>query len=242
MEWPSLLQLNQDKWLQTEFSSHMDQAIQLELVKKAPAVSYAFSVTGVDTVCPLNSVIDCTCFSDAIRLLRVTALVLCFIKKSQVRRPIYNKRNHKQNLLFQLSVDEISAAELLWIRFIQVNAFQAEIKFLLSGKPPKPIRVDQFQLKMDDNKLLKCQGRIGNSSLPLSSNEPIILPSNYYFARLLILDAPDKVKHSGVNDTLTMLREYFWILKGRQAVKKVFTKLCYMSQVLRASISFSQLT
>ena len=142
-------------------------------------------------------------------------------QKSQVRRIICNKRNHKQNLLFQLSVDEISAAELLWIQFIQVNAFQAEIKFLLSGKPPKPIRVDQFRLKMDDNKLLKCQGRIGNSSLPLSINEPIILPSNHYFARLLILDAPDKMKHSEVNDTLTMLRECFWILKGRQAVKKV---------------------
>ena len=81
--------------------------------------------------------------------------------------------------------------------------------------------MDQFELKIDDNKLLKCQGRIGNSSLPLSSNDPIILPSNHYFVKLLILDIHDKVKYSGVNDTLTTLRECFWILKGRQAVKKV---------------------
>ena len=68
---------------------------------------------------------------------------------------------------------------------------------------------------------MKCQGRIGNSSLPLSSKEPIILPSNHYFIKLLILDVHDKLKHSGVDSTLTTLRERFWILKGRQAVKKV---------------------
>ena len=81
--------------------------------------------------------------------------------------------------------------------------------------------MDQFKPKIDDNKLLKCQGRIGNSSLSLNSNEPIILPSNHYFVKLLILDIHDKVKHSGVNDTLTTLTEHSWILKGRQAVKKV---------------------
>ena len=189
--------------------------------QNAPAVSYAFSVTSVDTVCSLNSFIDCTHFSEITHLLRVTVLVLRFIKNSQMRKSIRSKRNYKHNLPVQLSVEEINAAELLWIRFIQSNAFQAEIKFLLSGKPPKPIRIDQFRLKLDENKILKCQGRIGNSSLPLSSNEPIILPSNHHFTRLLILNIHDKVKHSGVNDTLTTLRERFWILKGRQAVKKV---------------------
>ena len=81
--------------------------------------------------------------------------------------------------------------------------------------------MDQFKLRIDDNKILKCQGRIGNSSLLLSSNEPIILPSNHYFVKLLILDVHDKVKHSRVNDTLTTLKERFCILKGRQAVTKV---------------------
>ena len=80
-------------------------------------------------------------------------------------------------------------------------------------KPFKPAGVDQFQLNIDDNKLLRCQMRIGNSSLLLSSSELIILPSNQHFVQLLILDVHDKVKHSGVNDTLTTLREQFWILK-----------------------------
>ena len=76
-----------------------------------------------------------------------------------------------------------------------LNAFQIEINFLLTHKPLKPIRADQFRLKIDKNRLLKFQGRIGNSSLPLSSNEPIILPSHHYFVKLLILDVHDKLKH-----------------------------------------------
>ena len=81
--------------------------------------------------------------------------------------------------------------------------------------------MDQFRLKFDKNKLLRCQGRIGNSSLPLGSNEPIILPSKHYLVRLLIIDVHNRLKHSGVNDTLTTLREQYWILKGRQTVKRV---------------------
>ena len=76
---PAFLQLNQDKWPQSEISLHMDRVIQSELVKNPLTVSYAFSITSVDAVYLLNSVIDCTYFSNIYitPLLRVTALVLC---------------------------------------------------------------------------------------------------------------------------------------------------------------------
>ena len=131
-----MVQLFAVKSGQVEISSQMDQSIQSELVKNAPAVSYAFSVTDVDVVCLLNSIIDCTRFSSVTRLFRVTVLVLCVISKSQTNRPNSNKRcNYKQSLPVQLNIEEISAAEILWIQFIQVNAFQAEIKFLLTNLP-----------------------------------------------------------------------------------------------------------
>ena len=49
----------------------------------------------------------------------------------------------------------------------------------------------------------------------------IMLSSNHYFIKLPILDVHDKMKHSGVNDTLTTIRENFLMLKGRQGVRKV---------------------
>lgn len=68
---------------------------------------------------------------------------------------------------------------------------------------------------------MKCQGRINNSTLPLNSKRPILLPSHHPFVDLLIRQYHERSKHGGVNDTLMMLRERYWILKGRHSVKRV---------------------
>ena len=66
-----------------------------------------------------------------------------------------------------------------------------------------------------------CHDRINNTQLPLSGKQPVLLPPNHHFATLLICGAHELVKHGGVNQTLTFLRERFWVLKGRQATRKV---------------------
>ena len=63
-----------------------------------------------------------------------------------------------------------------------------------------------------------------NSTLSLSAKNPILLPHNHLFVNLLIQEYHERSKHSGVNDTMTLLRENYWILKGRQAVKQVINK------------------
>ena len=73
--------------------------------------------------------------------------------------------------------------------------------------------------------MLGCRGRINNSSLPQTSKNPILLPSSHPYVDLLIRHTHELVKHSAVTNTLTTLRERFWILKGRQAVKRVL-KCC----------------
>jgi len=168
----------------------MNDIIQSELIKNAPSVSYIFHTTVIDNVSSLDKAIDFTYFSSMTRLLRVTALALSFINKlkSRTRRLSPSQhQNSKLTLPICLSVGEISEAERLWIWYVQANSFQAEIELLLTGKHPKPIHVDQFRLKFYGNKILRCQGRIGNSSLPLCSNEPIILPSKHYLVSDVII-------------------------------------------------------
>lgn len=46
------------------------------------------------------------------------------------------------------------------------------------------------------------------------------MPTKHPFVTLLICQALDHSKHSGLSDTLTLLRERYWILRGRQATKK----------------------
>jgi len=65
-----------------------------------------------------------------------------------------------------------------------------------------------------------CIGRLNLSRLSLSGKQPIHLPTTHHLVTLLIQQAHNDCKHSGVNDTLTYLRERFWILRGRQATRK----------------------
>ena len=38
---------------------------------------------------------------------------------------------------------------------------------------------------------------------------------------LLIREVHEQVKHNGIRDTLTTVRERFWIIRGREAVKRI---------------------
>ena len=49
---------------------------------------------------------------------------------------------------------------------------------------------------------------------------PMLLPSRHHVVELVIRDAHERMLHGGVNTTLTTIRERFWIIRGRQTVKK----------------------
>ena len=48
-----------------------------------------------------------------------------------------------------------------------------------------------------------------------------MLPAKHRFVDLLIKNFHERVKHNGVNDTLVALRENYWIIRGRKAVKRI---------------------
>ena len=116
-------------------------------------------------------------------------------------------------------------AELMWIRSIQGASFHEEISFVAKkAKTTAPVYVQQFGLFLDDDYVLRCKGRLNNASLNLGSKNPILLPNKSRFVELLICEIHDKVKHSGIRDTLTTIRERFWLIRGREAVKRIIKK------------------
>ena len=155
------------------------------------------------------------------RLLRVTVIVLRFIKllKSKISRGPHENRNE--------DVKDLNMAEVLWIRATQISCFPEEIKLLSDGKGDttgsrdSASKIIQFGLCLDEAGVLRSRGRLNESSLPLDSKNPIFLPNNHSFINLLILHTHNEIKHSGVRDTLTTIRERFWILRGREVVKKL---------------------
>ena len=53
---------------------------------------------------------------------------------------------------------------------------------------------------------------------------PTLLHKHHLLTLLITQDAHKRVKHNGVKETLTEIRTRYWIIKGRQFVKKVLHK------------------
>jgi len=69
------------------------------------------------------------------------------------------------------------------------GAFENEIKYLRSNSiHGKPLYVEQFGLYLDEQQVLKCKGRIGNTSLATTEKHPILLPTKHPFVKLLVME------------------------------------------------------
>ena len=185
----------------------------MEMVKNITPITLSLVTNSSTFVCQsIKEVMDCKKYAGLNRLLRVTSYVIRFIKKCR-----------KQTTSFDpfISPCEMNQSELLWIKSVQQSIFAREIQYLCSCVGQCPLLVKQFGLFLDDQEVLRCKGRLNNSSLCMLSKNPAILPCDGYFVELLVLWAHQNVKHSGVADTLTFLRELYWILKGCQVVRRV---------------------
>ena len=107
----------------------------------------------------------------------------------------------------------------LWIKAVQRQAFSREIQ-QLSRKDTKlslPL-IRQLRLYLDDNAVLRCRGRLESAPLDDQSKFPVLLPKNEHFTSLVALAAHVQVLHGGARETLTQLREKYWIPRGRKCV------------------------
>ena len=101
------------------------------------------------------------------------------------------------------------------------------------------VRIEQFELQNsanykdlswslglfeDKNGNLRCKGRIENAALPYETRIPILIPGDRDFAKLLVLDSNELVKHDEVKETLVKLRSQFWIVRSSQYVRKIIAK------------------
>ena len=117
-------------------------------------------------------------------------------------------------------------AEQLWIKSVQAGSFPKELQFLRSNdnKVNPPVYVSQFGLFLDEG-IIRCKGRVNNSSLRIGSKNPVLLLSKHPFGQLVIKNVHNSIMHFGVSQTFTTLRERCWVIQGRQPVK-VIVKGC----------------
>ena len=190
-----------------------------KLIKEALVISDHFAISDVQAA--WYKLLECKCFSPLHKLLRTIAYVICFVKMVLTKSNSHGPVMRQGGIPFFLPpVEEINEAEEYWIKAIQGESFVAESRSLTTNKLVGiPVCIQQFGLFLEQG-VLKCRGRPNNSTLALSSKNLILLLHNHPYVNLLILCYHKRVNHSGVNDTLTLLCETYWILKGKCTVKQ----------------------
>ena len=210
-QWPEMFQPAQAE----------EEEIQREAIKTEKVITHSIVNTGTSESLDrgIDKIVDIEHYSNITTLFRVTAYVIRFVNTLKKRM----RSESQGNLSNELTADELRNSETLWIKSVRANAFVDELAFLnrKNSKSTPPIRVAQFGLFLSEDQTIRCKGRLSNAPLPTFSKSPILLPAKHAFVKLLIKQTHDQVKHSGINATLTALRERYWVLRGRETVKGV---------------------
>ena len=156
---------------------------------------------------PTEPILECENYSSLQRLSRVTAFVFKFVHvlKSRVK-------NRVSELNLEITPEDLQRATVYWIKKSQFSLQEDE--HFQSWEA-------QFGLYSDEEGLLRCRGRLSNADLPYSTKCPILLNTKHHLTQLIVRQCHLTVKHGGVKETLTELRSLYWIIRGRNFVRKL---------------------
>ncbi|XP_063547551.1 uncharacterized protein LOC134755001 [Cydia strobilella] len=126
-----------------------------------------------------------------------------------------NPDYHKKGDIQQQTIVSKIVSE---IRDLQRKHFQEE----LDGKRTHLAR--NLDLFVDVDGLLRCRGRMANTTWSYDMKYPILLPKNSEFTDRIIKETHESNYHVGAPHTLSIIRERYWIPQGKAQVMKVLKR------------------
>ena len=131
-----------------------------------------------------------------------------------------------------LTVAELQVAEKEILTRVQevafpevLNVFSAAECCEDNGHPKKILRkagasIRQLNPQLKEG-LLRVGGRLANAPVGYEKRHPVIIPYKHHVTDLIIKQCHESLGHMGQESVLSSLRETFWIVKGRSAVRRV---------------------
>ena len=98
-----------------------------------------------------------------------------------------------------LTTEEIKRAETFLIKVAQIETDE---------------EINEFQLRRDQDKVFRCYGKV-------SFYHPILIPRKHLLAEKIVEMCHEQTIHGGVQTTMSMVRERFWIPRLHTLVKSV---------------------
>ena len=163
-------------------------------------------------------VVECKSHSSLLKLVRVTAFVMRFVKN------IRKKLNGETATVGLLTVPEIQEAETYWIRTAQ-QVLTSEVNFKR--------KQTQFDMFYDGDGVVRCRSRMSRASMNEASKTPIALPHNHWLSTLIIRDCHERVFHNGVGETVSLVKTKYFIPRCRQIAKRLI-RSCFVCRCIDA--------
>ena len=158
-----------------------------------------------------------------------------FLKNKVVQRRHGAERINEMLTTGFLKVDELRKAEKVILKHVQHKEF-SDVIDILSNTALKNgdrvfvrlmkkagVSVSKLHPVMVDG-ILRVGGRIDKAPLSYNMRHPVILPNKSVVTSLIIRDCHEKVGHLGQESVLSSLRQGYWIVKGRSAVRRELCK------------------
>ena len=175
-----------------------------------------------------NHLIPLDKYSNFSKLVKVHCGVLRFINNVKVsinKRRLTDKYEvMKDEELYVRAINQIISREQS-CKFSEVVEYFNAKKLLLKDIPEL---LSQLNLFRDKNGVIRIKSKFKNFDF-----QPVLLPKNSELTKAIILDAHEKVGHSGIYSVLRHLRKEFWIIHGFSTVKKIL-KNCIVCRRINA--------
>ncbi|XP_062392175.1 uncharacterized protein LOC134080001 [Sardina pilchardus] len=121
------------------------------------------------------------------------------------------------------SAESYSQAEALILKVAQQDSFPEDYQNLMAGKPvSSKSRLLTMSPEMDKTaELIRVGGRLRRAeNLDQATVHPVVLDASHPITRLLISDYDSRLRHPGPERVFAEMRRSFWILRGREAIRK----------------------
>ncbi|XP_029965347.1 uncharacterized protein LOC115401351 [Salarias fasciatus] len=122
-----------------------------------------------------------------------------------------------------MTAAEYCQAERMILRQAQRESFAQEYHLLRAGKlVPRSSRLFALSPELDEQgELIRVGGRLRRAQdLELAMLHPVILDPKHPVTQLLIQDFDRRLHHPGPERVFAEIRRSFWILRGREAVRR----------------------
>ncbi|XP_030854473.1 uncharacterized protein LOC115929512 [Strongylocentrotus purpuratus] len=237
---PAFLRHPEKEWLATSEVPHCKLIDELEVKKSCLATE----VTPEKEV-PNHTHEVIHHYSDWIRMKRAVCWLRRFIRWITLKSEAKDV-SEGDSLKGRITLQEMDAAEMVILKFVQKENFAQEIKCLESKDPSgvqrgrqKPgVKKTSPIYKLDpvlDEGLLRVGGRLQKSSLPDNAKHQVILPKKGHVSKLILENLHKMSGHMGRNYMLSSLHQKYWMPSANAAIRRMISS-CISCRRHRAKI------